>query len=577
VSGARASWRARVFGCVLAWLGTFCAFAVFANGTFENSDSVLTMHAARVLGQRGDSGLLMDGQGGDLLGERKGAEWITRVGSMGKIGAGGRAYVWFPMGHVWLLAPFTAIGARLDECWPGVERHWRDVAAPGADDAHLQYSVSYVHGHPVLTQGLISFLVPPVFAATSVLLLFVIARALGAAKRDAFFTAAAIAVATQFASLGRETLSDGPGLCFLLGVVLATVRIWRAPLGGAWSFVGGAAAGCSVLLRYQNALLVAVCLVAIVLACRRRRRFAELWSFALGGLPFLVLFLGVNHARFGSVFDTGYPKYETWFDQPLWVGLPKLFFAAGRGVMWFSPLLWLALPLAARARSTPQLRWFAWVLFSVPFVIFAAARGWQGGQCWAARYVTPGVVVLLAIVLPQARPWLERPRLWWALVGLGALVNLTGVAAPVRGQIQLASQAVDAEAAHAVAEGRMTEAERRSLDPADPVSWRPRYSPLHSNWTYAVLSRPGVFEDEAGQPRNGSDHTIEPMFGVEGVEPRHGLAPQRWEDRCGRHLWWRFWGDLLRVPGWLLLLPVLSAAVLLSLVGWRRVVADAAE
>jgi 6-phosphofructokinase len=128
VSGARASWRARVFGCVLAWLGTFCAFAVFANGTFENSDSVLTMHAARVLWQRGDSGLLMEGQGGDLLGERKGAEWITRVGSMGKIGAGGRAYVWFPMGHVWLLAPFTAIGARLDECWPGSSKRYGGIA-----------------------------------------------------------------------------------------------------------------------------------------------------------------------------------------------------------------------------------------------------------------------------------------------------------------------------------------------------------------------------------------------------------------------------------------------------------------
>jgi hypothetical protein len=564
---------------VLAWLGVFFGFVSVAHGNLESSDSALTMHAARVLWQRGDSGLLRKDQGGELLGEQKGAEHIGHqqslgAPSMGKVGANDRAYVWFPVGHVWLLAPFTAVGAALEAAFPAVEQRWREVAVPGGDAAQLEYSVTYVHGHPVLTQGLIALLVPALFGATSVLLLFLLARTLGAGPRDAFLGTVAIVLGTQWFALGRATLSDGPGLCCLLAALLVTVRAHLGRATNGLLLAGGAVAGASVLLRYQNALAIAVCAVVIALACRRRRHWRPLLWFVLGGLPFVALSMSVNYARFGDVFDTGYPRVGDWFTEPLWLGLGKLFFAGGRGVMWFSPLLWLALPLALSRRQVPELRWLAWVLFLLPFLLFGTARGWQGGECWGARYVTPGVVVLLALVLPQARPWREWPRLWTGLLVVGLFVNLTGVLAPVRGQIQLASQAAEAEAMHAG---------RQLPDPADEVSWRPRFSPLHSNWSYVVHSRVGGFEDERGQPRHGSGHTIEPLFGVTGIEPLfvdggvapgRGYAPWRWEDRCGRHLWWRFWGDLLGVPDWALLLPALLLMLGCGAYGWRRLAAE---
>ncbi len=554
---------------VLAWLGVFFGFTVVAHGDLESSDSALTMHAARVLWHRGDSGLLRADQGGELLGEQKGAEYIRHQLAMGKIGTNGRAYVWFPVGHVWLLLPFAAAGDVLEAAFPQIEQRWREVAAPGAGPGagvdRLQYSVTYVHGHPVLTQGLIALLVPAMFGATSVLLLFLLARVLGAGGRDALLGTFAITLGTQFFALGRETLSDGPGLCFLLATLLVTVRAHLGRMHGGAMLAGGAAAGAAVLLRYQNALAVAVCAVVIAVACHRRRSWRPMLLFVLGGVPFAALSMGVNYARFGNPFDTGYPKYEAWFTEPLWLGLVKLLFAAGRGVMWFSPVLWLALPLALGRRRVPVLRWLACVLFALPFLVFASARGWQGGECWGARYVTPGVVVLLALVLPQARPWRDWPRLWTALLVCGLFVNLTGVVAPVRGQIQLASQAALAEASH---DGRVL------VDPADEVSWRPRFSPLHSNWSYAAHSCVGGFEDASGQPQNGSEHTIEPLFGITAVDPAQGLAPLRWEDRCGRHLWWRFWADLLAVPGWWLLGPALLLAALCGASGWRRLAAD---
>ncbi|MBL8729167.1 MAG: glycosyltransferase family 39 protein [Planctomycetes bacterium] len=552
---------------VLAWLGVWFGFVAVAHGDLESGDSALTMHAARVLWQRGDSGLLRADQGGELLGERRAAELIPELETLGKVGRNGRVYVWFPVGHVWLLAPFAALGERLEAAFPAVERRWREVAAPGADAEHLQYSVTYMFGHPVLTQGVIALLVPSLFGATSVLLLFLLARTLGAGPRDAFLGTFAIALGTQLFAFGRETLSDGPGLCCLLAVLLVTVR---AHLGRAATGVlvaGGAAAGAAVLLRYQNALAVAVCAAVIAVACRRTARWRPLLAFVAGGLPFLVLLLAVDYARFGDPFDTGYPKVADWYTEPMWLGLVKLFFAAGRGVMWLSPLLWLAMPLAVRRARVPVLRPVAWLLFALPFLAFAAAKGWQGGECWGARYVTPGVVVLLALVLPQARPWRDWPRLWTGLLVVGVFVNLTALVAPVRGQVQLASQAARAEAAHA---GRVL------ADPGDEVSWRPRFSPLHSNWSYAVRSCVGGFEDANGQPRHGSEHTIEPLFGIVAAEPSQGQAPLRWEDRCGRHLWWRFWADLLAVPGWLLLAPVLLLCVLCGGYGWRRLAAEPA-
>ncbi|MBL9079862.1 MAG: hypothetical protein JNL08_20355 [Planctomycetes bacterium] len=558
---------------LLAWVGTLCGFGLVAHGNLESTDSVVTMHAARVLWQHGDSGLRREDQGGELLGERIAAELIPSRGALGKVGVDGRVYVWFPVGHVWLLAPLTGLGERLEAAFPDVDRRWREIAAPGADAAHLRFANGYVTSHPVLMQGLIALLLPPACAACGALLLFLLARTLGAAPRDAVLGTLTIALGTQWFAFGRETLSDGPGLCMLLAALLVAVRVHLGRASALLAVAGGLAAGAAVSLRYQNAVAVAVLLVVVALASRRTRNWRPVVAFALGGAPFLVALLASNHARFGDLFDTGYPKVADWYTQPLWLGLAKMLFAAGRGVMWLSPVLWLLLPLAAQRQRMPLLRGVAWVLFAVPFLFFAAAKGWQGGECWGARYVTPGVVVLAALALPQVQPWQRWPRTWTTLLAVGMFVNLTAVVAPVRGQVQLATQAAVAEALHA---GRSLDADAA----ADVVSWHPRYSPLHSNWSYLVRSCVGGFEDEHGAPRHGSANTIEPLFGVAGLEPLfgangetlpgRGYAPWRWEDRLGRHLWWRFWADLLQVPSWLLLLPLLAVAVLAGGIGWRR-------
>jgi hypothetical protein len=567
VNAAEPRDRVRERGIWLAWIGTFLLFVCVAHGNFETTDAGFTMHAARSLWHRGDSALLTAEQGGELIGEQQGAAWIIeheKAGgrSNGKIGVHGHAYTWFPMGHVFLMAPFVPLGEAVQKVLPDADARFQQKVQP--------FYRSYVEGSPVVLQGLISILLPSLCFATSILLLYRIARELGAGKYDAVWTALTIGLATQAFALGREQLSDGPGLMLLLATMLPIVRLHVGSHSTRTAWWAGLMGGCAVLLRYQTAFVVLAFALVLLLVCRRRKSYRDLLMFAVGGAPLLVVFLLTNYLRFGNALVTGYPEVGDWFTASPWAGLTKLLFAAGRGIMWFSPILWLALPYALQWRQQVQLRWLAWVLFVTPLLIFMTAQGWQGGQAWAIRYVTPGVVALLVIVLPQTRPWQRWPRLCRVLVAAGWFVSLTSIVAPVRGQLQLANQAITADLSRAVAEGRMPAAEAQ-VDSADYGGWHPHYTPLIANWLYALHSRVNFFEDEQQQPRHGGKHSIVPVYGSQPVlEDPQGFVPLHWGDRNGRHLWWRFWGDLYGVNKWLLVLPFAVLGALLALLGWRQ-------
>jgi hypothetical protein len=537
-------------GRLWAWLATFFAFTCGAHGNFETTDAGFTLLAATNLWQRGDSGILRTDQGATTIAENEGAKAIA-AGISGKLDARGVAYTWFPVGHVWLLVPFAVAGDALERAWPEVDAAFRARYRPGGTPEQAANTLEGVQGRPVLTQGLIALVVPPACAATILLLLFLLARTFGAAERDAWTGALAIVFATQAFAFGRETLSDGPGLVCLLASVLAVARVDH---GGRdrTAFLGGLVAGASVLLRYQNAALQLAIGSALVLACWRQRRWRALGAFVLGVLPAAIALLAVNHARFGDPLDTGYPAVGAWLTEPMWLGAVKMLFAAGRGVAWLSPLVWLALPFAVRARHTSHWRWLAWVVFLFPLGFFALAQGWQGGQCWGARYVTHGLVLLLAITLPQARPWQRWPRAWWALVALGVLANLTSVVAPTRGVLQLADQAAEARG----------DVDSPDADSSDVVSWHPRYTPLLANWRYAVASHTGRFEDRNQQPVAAEPPAISIVFGTAPVREKEASSPVRWEDRGGRHLAVRFWGAVFGVSSLLLLAPSLGLALL---------------
>lgn len=549
------------------WGACFLLLVSLAYGNLESLDTAFTMQAARALVRRGDSGLLQQQNGGDSLAEVAAADYVAAhsgvaFGMTGKDGV--HQYVWFPIGHVWLMAPVVALGERLATLAPELETRFAERAGP-----------LYYEGQFVVSQGLVAVLLPALFGASTVVLLFAIARVLGSSRREAFCCAIAIAFATQAFAQLRETLSDGPGLAFLLGALYVAVRVLRSAAGsspGALALLlGGASAGAAVLTRYQHAFLVLAIGGFLAVHAWRQRAWRSLAWFALGGLPMALLLVYANASRFGHPLVTGYPPPLSWFDTPPWQGLPKLSIAAGKGILWLSPMLWLAFRAACSRDLVPHLRGLAWTLFAIPMFMFSCTNGWQSGQCWGARYVTGGIVALLAIALPQARPWVLWPRAFRGLLGLGLLLALTSLLAPTRGHNQLAGQSVLAhyEALHA--RGEITDVDLESVrqDQADRFFTMPRWSPVFANWRYAQLVLQGSFEDENGNPRNGAEHTIEALFGTPSADPSRGLAPIHFEDRSFRWFACVFWGELLGLPWWLLFaLPLVPGLALAR--GLRR-------
>ena len=66
------------------------------------------MHAARALYVRGDSGL--KAQGDDTWAAER---VIAQSGLFGMPGAGGKHYVWFPIGHQLMMVPCVALGGTI--------------------------------------------------------------------------------------------------------------------------------------------------------------------------------------------------------------------------------------------------------------------------------------------------------------------------------------------------------------------------------------------------------------------------------------------------------------------------------
>jgi hypothetical protein len=294
-------------------------------------------------------------------------------------------------------------------------------------------------------------------------------------------------------------------------------------------------------------------------AAWRAGRARDLGWLVLGGAPGLALLLAANWLRFGSLTETGYSAGATpeWWSYPPWLGIPLILAAPGKGILWFSLALWPALAQLGR-RSVRAAVWpwtMALAVLLLPVLISGHTAGWAGGQCWSGRYYTPGVVLLVTVGLALGRPWERRPRLLAAIGALALLVSLGGVLTPYRGDRNLA------HAAAAAAYPGQAAADAGLL----PLiyDFEPRFSPIHSHWTYAWLSATGRLEE------GGSANTTEPMFGVR-VPPPAGdsLRPAHPEDRGFRHWWWRYGSALFGWPGWLWL-PCLLGAVLGLWLAWR--------
>lgn len=503
----------------LLFLGAFGFFGLFAHGYVENTDAEITMHAARAWWLRGNPGLRAEGA--DTWPAERVIAGLVAEGKFGLKGVDGLCQVWFPIGHQLLMVPCAALGEELAARFPLPESAYEGLKGE-------------VFGQFWWTRCLVSFL-PAVAAAGAFIALVWLMLGLGSPRREALAVALVATLCTQAWPGASETLADGPGGCCLL-VMAALVLPYLGGRGGARALLlAGISGGFAVCLRYQHALPVGVLALFAARAALARRRGLELAMLALGAAPLAAFVLSMNWLRFGSLLETGYSAGANprWWSYPPWLGIPMILAAPGKGVLWFSTPLWLALPALLRRGALRAPRLPALLVFALPLVLFGHTGGWAAGQCWSVRYMTPSVVLLVAVGLALGKPWQRHPR-WFACVcALGLLVSLGGVLTPYRGQQDLAYQA-----------GGVLYPDAPQRD--NNVNFAPRLSPLHTHWIYAGLAATGRIE------RGGSENTTRPLFGVDVAG-----AKLTWpgEDSGFRHWWMVFAARHFGMP----LLPVAVA------------------
>jgi hypothetical protein len=263
---------------------------------------------------------------------------------------------------------------------------------------------------PWLTIRATAMLFNPVVTALTAVVLYSFLVDAKFSPRTAWRTALLYGVAT-FAISYTRTLFGEPLAALLL--LWAVWQLWRRQFFGA----GLALALCvGINLSYAVMLALGAIFVIVTLYGDARtqavsflqRPFGlKLCAFLLPGLLFGGFLLAYNALRFGSPFTSGYNFAQgEGFNYPAHWGIFGLWLSPYRGILWYNPVLWLALPGSILWwRSQAQPLWKRLSVLIVAFIIaqtlvYAPWWSWHGGIVWGARFLIPVLPLLMLLVAP---------------------------------------------------------------------------------------------------------------------------------------------------------------------------------
>jgi hypothetical protein len=235
----------------------------------------------------------------------------------------------------------------------------------------------------------------PLVTMATALGLYTLARWLAYSSRTAFVLALLYGV-TTFAITYVNTLFGEPlAALLLLGAVMAAFHYrhsgnWRILLAA--GLCVGWLAGVNLVYIAIVPVLGVYVFLPLFLPFNREKIHLLVKHGLAYGLPVLsvLLLLGLyNCVRFGSPLDTGY-HFDSGegFTKPLLDGIYGLTIGPYRGLLWYSPILLLALPgwLMLR-RKNVSLAWLILALTLLQIVSFAAWWSWDGGIVWGPRFL----------------------------------------------------------------------------------------------------------------------------------------------------------------------------------------------
>jgi hypothetical protein len=280
--------------------------------------------------------------------------------------------------------------------------------------------------------------------AATVALLYRLARALGYGGGVALALALLYGLATTAWPHGRTFFAEPLTALALLAAFYA-LRVGTETRRAGYLVAAGLATAAACVVKPHAAIALPVLglyLLAREWANERRgggviqpRRLIpyalRLAPYALGGLLGAIPFALYNARVYGNPLRTGYVAVGELFTTPLLTGLYGLTVSSGKGIVWYSPPILLAIvgwwafwrrhgaeALACLGIGIAHLAFYSRITF------------WHGDGAWGPRYLTIALPFLMlpALGLLGARRW-RAARLAGitALVTLGVGVQLLGV------------------------------------------------------------------------------------------------------------------------------------------------------
>ncbi|HYK43398.1 MAG TPA: glycosyltransferase family 39 protein [Thermoanaerobaculia bacterium] len=228
------------------------------------------------------------------------------------------------------------------------------------------------------------FLIGPLSAVVSVLLVYLCARELDLPRLAAAAAAAMFASVPVLTFFALQLMSDVPAALWALAAVWLALKSRGSAL---WAAGAGMAFGIGVLVRPSSAILLLPLAFALAPSIRA-------WAaFLAGGIPAACVFLTFNRAAYGGPLRTGYSEISAESSFSL-ANLPsRLAHYAYWISAMMSPLIlpvWLA---AAFDRLRPlrrRLLLFSW--FAVFYLFYSTYGPYE--TWWYTRYLLPGIPAL---------------------------------------------------------------------------------------------------------------------------------------------------------------------------------------
>ena len=269
---------------------------------------------------------------------------------------------------------------------------------------------------------------PLITTLTSALLYDLVTR-LNFRQRTAVVTALAYAFAT-LALAYTGTLFREPLIALLLLWTTSSAYQYRANRSQWAALRVGVAVG---LLVNANPVFLGYGVVAAFFLYHRRPGRAAIY-FATPIVIGILMVAVYNGLRFGNIASTGFALSSgEGFRVPLWVGVSGLLVSPFRGIIWYSPLVLLAVPGLWRLyRQDRNLALYICAQTTVTILTFATWWSWYGGITWGPRYLLPTLPLLMLAIasvideLPQRG--VVRRLVFGGLFMLSVGINFLGVA-----------------------------------------------------------------------------------------------------------------------------------------------------